>query len=49
MNYSYEINAKKKTIYVTLTGDIKTKELSFLDRKIRMKAKMLNYKVLIDL
>jgi hypothetical protein len=39
MNYSNEINDKKKTIYATLAGDIKTKELSVLDIKIRMKAK----------
>ena len=48
MNYSYEINVQKKTIFVKLTGNITTKELAFLDKEIRTKAKMLNYKVLFD-
>ena len=49
MNYSYEINPKNKTIFVSLSGDIKTKEFYALDKDIRAKAKGLKYKVIFDL
>ncbi len=48
MEYTEEIDHKKRIIIVRTKGDLKTKELSPISASYRLKAKRLSYKLLFD-